>query len=363
MRVRASQRLSLTGAMALLAATGSSPAGAAGPALDAAQVLRAAEHFDEGGRASRAGKFELAGSQFEAAFEALPNARTLRNAIRARDKAGQLARAATLAALAKSLYPDDAETRSLADELVVRAGPSHQRIDVRCASACVLAVDSYVVVGGHATERRLYVGAGRVVVSASFTGGGSVSEQLVAVAGGETRLSFERPLAFERPIGAGANTVDAARVSESAHGSLRVAARAEPLSNSSVAGSPPESPEPGAALGARSWLRAPGVFYGALALTGALGGATIWSGIDTVSEPGREVVREACAGRGTDCPEYQLGKSKELRTNLLIGGTAASGALSVLIAALVTDWRAESSEPAELTVTLAPGGASLHGRF
>ena len=67
------------------------------------------------------------------------------------------------------------------------------------------------------------------------------------------------------------------------------------------------------------------------------GGTTIWSGIDTINNPGADAVREECAGQGEECELYQEGQSKELRTNALIGATAGVAAVT-LVLAIVTDW-------------------------
>ena len=65
-------------------------------------------HVDRGRRAYLAKDFEQAAVHFENAYRDAPRAETLRLAIRARRDAKQLARAATLAAIAQQRYPDDA---------------------------------------------------------------------------------------------------------------------------------------------------------------------------------------------------------------------------------------------------------------
>jgi hypothetical protein len=85
------------------------------------------------------------------------------------------------------------------------------------------------------------------------------------------------------------------------------------------------------------WRIHPAPFFVFLAATAALGGTAIWSGIDTMENPGPDAVREACAGQGEECPLYQEGQDKEVRTNGLIGGTAGAAALTVIFA-IVADW-------------------------
>ncbi len=344
MGVRGSKAACIGAALGLAALLGTPRAAAEGTPTDAAGVKRAGEHFDEGGRAFRGGRFELAASYFEAAFGAMPNPRALRNAIRAREKVGHLDRAATMAALALRLYPDDTETLALANELLARVAPELERYDVRCAVPCVLAIDARGVVGAPSKDRRVYVAPGKVAVSASFPEGQAAAQEVIAVAGGEGELTFGPPPPLE---------AESPKRVEREPGAVPIALGTEPTEPATA-----DRALAGAhvgALRARSWVRSPGVFYGALAATAALGGVAIWSGIDTVTEPGRDAVREACAGQGSACPEYQLGKSKELRTNLLIGGAAASGLATVLVAAFVTDF---AGERARVGVLFAPGGVA-----
>src|SRR5690606_27132068 len=111
----------------------------------------------------------------------------------------------------------------------------------------------------------------------------------------------------------------------------------------------------------------PLVFIGGAVVTAALGGVTIWSGVDTVNDPGADAVRTACAGRGTGCALYQDGLAKETRTNVLIGATAGAGALT-LAALFLTDWGGGAPEQGRRVVPIAAvtdRGATIgaEGRF
>jgi hypothetical protein len=86
-----------------------------------------------------------------------------------------------------------------------------------------------------------------------------------------------------------------------------------------------------------SWGIHPAPFIVGLIATAALGGVTIWSGVDTLNNPGPDAVRAACAGKDENCPLYQDGQAKEVRTNALIGATAGTAAIT-LVLAIVTDW-------------------------
>jgi hypothetical protein len=307
------------------------PAVAAEP--DAATVQRAAEQFDEGSRAYRASRFESAASHFEAAFAAVPSARALRNAMRSRDAAGQAARGATLAALAMQRYPKDDDTIKLAREVLAKHEASVGSVAIRCSAPCVLAIDKRAVIGGAGRERTIYLAPGRTKIRASFKSGG-----------------------------------DAETVVELEAGKL-VSVQLEPTA---AAPGPPPEPEPmpeivlaHQAQPAKTapWYRSPALFFVSLGGTGVLTGVTIWSGVDTLTNPGKDAVREACVGQGTDCPEYRRGVGKQIRTNALIGVSAGLGIATVLIGALATDFTGK--KPVDMSFELGPHDhrVTLRGSF
>jgi hypothetical protein len=90
----------------------------------------------------------------------------------------------------------------------------------------------------------------------------------------------------------------------------------------------------------RGW--SPIVFFVGAGLTAVAGAATIWSGIDTLNNPGKDVVRDKCSD--TTCPEYQEGLNHQRRTNILIGVTAGLGLGTAIIGALLTDWSGSSGQ-------------------
>src|SRR5688572_21713046 len=82
-----------------------------------AQVRTAAEAFDRGREAYKAEEYVEAAEQFEKADNSAPSSAAIELAIRARDKAGQLDRAATLLALALKRHPGDTNLTKLATDL------------------------------------------------------------------------------------------------------------------------------------------------------------------------------------------------------------------------------------------------------
>lgn len=312
----------------------------------AREVQRAAEHFDEGSRAYQAKRFEQAASHFEAAFSAVPNARALRMAMRARDGASQPSRAATLAALALTRYADDSETTKVASELLAKHGPSLANVNVRCTAPCLLAVNDLALLAGIDAQHTVYVAPGAVKLHASFATGGEAESSLSAKAGGAADVELSPPAEAEEE---GAD--EAVREEPS---------RARPPRRASDESSVEErAPEPGKARddarGGGSWYESRALFFTSLALTAGVGGATIWSGIDTLQDPGKDAVRAACAGLGESCPEYQRGVAKQDRTNLLVGVTSGAGLVTLLIGSILTDF----SPAADRSTGVAPSRPSF----
>jgi hypothetical protein len=305
-------------ALALALTTAAVSSASAGP--DPAKLRAAADSFEAGAKAYKDGKFEEAAAHFEAADEAVPSSKALRFAIRARTEAKQPSRAATLAALAVDRYPDDAETKKLATETVEKFGSELHRVEVSCASPCLLAAGTRIVHGEASTRWVVYLDPGTQNIGASFLGKIAAPEQAVeAVAGGSSEVRFVPPTGKPGGGGGGAPPV-------------------EPKGEGGEGG----AGEGGADVGtgdepAKDWRIHPAPFVVGVIATAALGGTTIWSGIDTLNNPGPDAVREGCRGQGEDCELYQEGQSKELRTNALIGATAGVAVVTVVLA-IVTDW-------------------------
>lgn len=310
----------------------------------AAQLKRAAEAYDEGLRAFKAGENESAASQFELAFSTAPNAQVLRMALWARDKAGQAARAATLAEQARRLYPEDEKIQKLADEVLKKHGPTLHRLEVECASPCVLAVGTRLVPGPPSQQMVLQLAPGEVTVSASFSDGGSADHALTATAGGSGQVKLEPRAQPEPPPAKPAPPPPPPPPDKPSPPATKPAVQPEV---------PPDGSDDS------SGKAPPALFFIGLGLTAVGVGVTIWSGIDTINNPGTDVVREKCAGLGTDCPEYQEGLDRQLRTNALIGVTAGLGLATVIVGIFFTSW--SDGEPPEVAPTawVGPQGGSL----
>jgi hypothetical protein len=310
---------------------------------DAARVRAAADEFDAGRDANKQKEFERAASHFEAADAAVPSANALRQSMRARAAAGQGSRAATLAALALRLYPADEATGKLAKETLEKFEPLLHKLSVSCLSPCVLSVGTRSVHGEPSTRWTVYLDPGKETLSASFFGtASSAPREVTAKAGGAQELRFEPEEKKAAPV---APVAPVPPVKET------------PAKNEV----PPEEvkPEDPSSHGPERKGISPAFFAVGMVATAGLGAATIWSGIDTQTNPGAAAVMAACAGKGPECPLYKQGLAKQLRTNVLIGSTAGVAAVTIVLA-VFTRWRGEKKPPpVEPTAFVNDRGAVL----
>lgn len=318
----------------------------AGP--DPIKLKAAGEAFEAGAKAFKEERFEEAAASFETADDNAPSAKALRFAIRARTKANQGSRAASLAALALQRHADDAETKKLATETIDAFGPKLHKVDISCVSPCLLAVGTRLVHGEASTRWVLYVDPGKITIGASFMANLAATDQtLDAVAGGSSTLRF---VPVEPPKGGGGEGGSSQGGSNqggsgqggSNQGGSNQGGSGEGASNQGGSGEG-GSGSGGSDSGGSNWRIHPAFFVVGLVATAGVGATTIWSGIDTINDPGTDRVREECAGQGEDCQLYQDGQAKELRTNALIGVTAGLAAVTVVLA-IVTDWGGGSSD-------------------
>jgi hypothetical protein len=289
----------------------------------AEQIRMAAAEFDEGKAAFKSGDYVEAAEHFEKADANAPSAAAIELAIRSRDRAGQLDRAATLAALAAARHTDKEPLQQFARTVLERAARELHKAAVSCDTPCDLAVDTKIVHGPPAAERVVYLSQGPHVLKAGWPEGRSATERVSATAGGDSAISFNEP-----PTTAPAEE-DPDPVSEGGTDPFE----ADPAGDAGVE----DAPKSG-------W--SPAVFWVGLGLTGVATVVTAWSGIDTVNSPGVDAVQDQCVNQGESCELYQEGRSKQARTNVLLGVTAGLGVATIIIGAFATDWSGD--KPAEL---------------
>jgi hypothetical protein len=285
----------------------------------AAEIRVAAEAFDLGRAAYTKQEYVAAAEHFEKADRNAPSATALELAIRSRQSARQLDRAATMAALALDRHPFERELRALAEAVLAKASGDLHAIVVTCEEACELSVSDRAVHGRGHTRVIVYAVPGQLTVQASWRDGRSAAKEVAATeAGGTSEVHFLR-VTTAKPVASDPRP-------EPDVGPEAVSP-AEPDAR-------PEQQDPKTDSAGRGW--SPVVFWVGAGLTAAAGGVTVWSGLDTLNNPGTDKVKEVCVD--TDCPEYQEGLANQRRTNILIGATAGIGALTIVVGAFLTDW-------------------------
>jgi hypothetical protein len=316
-----------------------------------AQVRAAAEAFDKGREAYKAEDYVEAAEQFEKADSNAPSLAALELAIRARDKAGELDRAATLLALAQQRHSGEESLLKLAD-ISRRASVALFELTATCDRPCDLTVGGKLVHGRAESRRTLYIQPGNLAVRAGWADDRSESRQVEAVAGARGEVAFVEP-----PSPAAKGIAD------------------EPEERSPVTTAPAQPDQDEGAQ--KSSGMSPVLFYVGAGLTAVLGGVTVWSGIDTLNNPGTDAVKKACdSGDKQLCDSlYEQGRSHQTRTNVLIGATAAVGVATIAIGIWGTDWGGGKGSTAQsgarmrphvaVTAWGAPNGGGLQaiGRF
>lgn len=310
------------------------------PAPTAERIKSAAAEYDAGRRAYTDNKFEEAAVHFENAYHDAPNAQTLRNAIRARRQAGQLARAATLAALAESKYASDEATATTVKETLADAEPKLHRVVVICDPECGVAADGRVASLEDSQKLTLFFDPGSHALVISWSGERSKEIKIDGKAGAKQEFTLQAPPMPVKPPDTTQNTGGGT------------------TGGTTTTHAPPPSTKP---LG-------PALFIVGTILTVGAGGVLIWSGVDTLNNPGTDVVKQKCAGLGESCPQYQQGLSSQLRTNVLIGVTAGLGVLTGIVGIFLTQWSSPKKEAAvrvlpSVAISPAGGSAGLEGSF
>jgi hypothetical protein len=277
-----------------------------------ADVSAAARAFSDGQTAQLEGDYDHAAQSFELAYSNAPSKEALRSAIRARQLAGQLARAATLAELLLVKYADDPPSTKLANDVLAEARPKLGRVTVTCAPRCALAIGGRAMSLPAAETQVVYVAVGRQTLEATFDDARTATREIAAVAGADTGVHLVPPAPTAAP-GQVAPPSPVATVKR---------ARTEPAA---PRGLPRIVPLTGAAVAA------------------ALAGVGVWSGLDTNKAHDVYV-------KNPTHDAFTAGQSKQLRTNILFGSAIAVGAATAAVAIWWTRWSGSETPP----VALAP---------
>lgn len=283
-----------------------------------AQLHAAAEAFDHGRAAFNEKKFAEAAQQFERADATAESSTALELAMKSRERAGHLDRAATLAALSLERHPKDEKIAKDAPPILSRARTELYELSVRCAPPCDLADGPQIIHGAAAERRTVFLVPGEHAIRASWPDGTTQAKIVRARAGANGELQFapapEATPVERQPV------VEPVKPAQSELPPLR------------------KESEPDGS----GW--SPVVFWLGAGATLAAAGVTTWSGVDTLKDPGKERVREECAAGDENCEVYQEGRSKQLRTNVLIGVTSGLAVATGITALFAVDWGGKGRE-------------------
>jgi hypothetical protein len=263
------------------------------PAGQASARAQAALQFTEGSKAFDHGDFVHAADAFELAYRLAPHVDSLWNAARARQRADELARAATLYAKYLREAPADARDRNIATVALSALASRLGRIEVHGSRIEELAIDEH-----SSDERITYVSPGAHVVRAVLAGGLAQQQQTDLAAGDVVSLLFDAPAPVVPP---------------------------EPLPER-----PPveASPFPPSRQGGMS----PWVVAGGGALTGVAVAATIATGLSTMSALDRFQAHPTASN-------LAAGQAMQVRTNLLLGVSIGLGVMTTATTIWLVDWR------------------------
>ncbi len=302
------------------------------------QIQFAAREHDLGYRAYTEKQFDEAATHFENAFFAAPNPAELRSAIRARRDAGQLARAATLAAIGERRFPVDAATAKLSQDTIALARPRVQELLLASDTEYGVAVDEKAVGSGRVKEARLFVDPGSHELVVSWPDDRSTRVSIDAQPGGTRTIQLEPPPPEPPPPAP----------------PPPILPPAPPPPAVAIVPAPPSVPaEP------RPPMRPldPGVFYTGAVLTAVGVGVSVWSWVDAANNPGRQAVRNGCGGLGTNCSLYQQGIDAQNRSYAISAVTLGVGLATGIVGIFFTRW--SGSVPSIATATAPVNGVRI----
>jgi hypothetical protein len=306
-------------------------------APDAERLKTAAEEFDAGRRAFKLKDYEGSATHFENADRDAPSPEALQSAIRGRKEANQVGRALTLSAWGLGRYPTDKAFGEYAKQIISESERSLYKLTVNCQPDCSVIVDNKVLPFGETASGIVYLDPGQHQLQAGWSYNRHKNADVNAVAAQAGKLTFEAPPVEKMRSDPGES--------------------ATPSTGSGTEGDQGVEKEKKGGL-------PPAVFFAGLGVTAVLGGVTIWSGLDTQKNPGKENIPMLCAnysntpgpsilGPSEDCPDYKKGLANQLRTNILIGATSVVGATTIVLAVL-TKWGGDPAKPEKKEAFIMP---------
>jgi hypothetical protein len=291
------------------------------PAPTKEQAAIAGNKFREGELFFAKHDYPRAAKLFEEAYSIAPHPDALLNAIDARERAGELLVAARLCERLRKDYPTDRNATEEVAERIARLTPKLGRLElVVHPGVSAVKVDNEPIPLAVAAQAGAlptavwWVDPGDHAVSAT-TAKGPLQRSLNVVAGAKQSVVLEAQTTAPPPP---------------------------------IAPPPPPPADDGKPLH-------PAVFFVGLGLTAGAGGVLAWSGVDTL---GAYDDYEAAPTQSA----LDDGRSRQLRTNVLIGVTAGLGVATAAVGIFATEWSVIGSETA-LRLDVAPSYAELSGSF
>lgn len=319
---------------------------AAPAALGQSATDEAAAAYEQGQRAFANGDFSAAAEFFETADRTQPAAQALIQAIRAHRgmrSPSHDARAATLALTLLRREAADPRITAYASRVVDDLSPQLARVTVQC-NGCDLSLDAQT------SSADVFAEPGPHTLTAAW--GLRVTHRPLQLLAGSNN-----PIELTMPGEAPPPATEPARIStpEEIHAQTGV--------------TPIDTERPPALRGALPTIEqaprrveapvrpptpdglSPGVFVTGMVITAGLAGALVWSGLDTLE--GNDAYVQNPTQTALDD-----GRVRELRTNVLLGATAAAGVTTLVIGAFFTRWRS-----APVYAGASPAGMLVGGRF
>ncbi len=301
----------------------------------------AAAAYDRGTKAYVAGDYARAARFYETAFRLAPAAPALIQAVKAYQQAGDDRRAGT-AALALQEEYGVSQMAEHTTQALEKARAQYFRVDIVCEN-CKLEIE-----GERQEFLSVFLEPDKTHTITAVFESGPTSKSVKGAAGEQKMVALIAP----RP-GEGDVTVTEKEPEANANEKASEASREDSKTTSAeTSGSEGLSPV---------------FFWTGVGLTAVVTGVTIWSGLDTQSAA--DTYEKNPTQKGLDD-----GRSLELRTDILIGVSAALAVGTAVVGIFFTDWNgseAKSSQTAarspqfRVAATWVPGGgvAMVRGQF
>ncbi len=290
-------------------------------------VAAAASSYQQAQAAELNEEPKRAAELYELADRLAPSAQALRSAMRTRRAARHYAAAVTHASQLIQRYPDDTQSRAMAESVLDELRSKVVEVSIQCEETCRPVVDGRLSSLEGDAQHSFFLNPGSHRVAAAFETGTSDAQEIDGKAGQTFSESFSAPVAS------------------------RVAST-EPETTTLRYGSTSRTSVDTGSQG-REGVH-PWVFSVLLVAATGLASAAIWSHLDVLdAHDGYDRSAADAASR------YEDGQDRERRTKILVG--AASGvAGAALITGIFTRWK--TRETSDASVAFAPqlqGGAHM----